>query len=84
MCGSSHKPGPTIPHNIRSYSRRVYFNIAQHINHIIEQRRSVSSGLWQKGLLKCRYWLPVSPKIEKRRAFRFSLGKKKAMLEQLR
>jgi FkbH-like protein len=71
------------PHNIRSYSRRVYFNIAQHINHIIEQRRSVSSGLWQKGLLKCRYWLPVSPKTEKRTAFRYALEKKKAMLEQL-
>ena len=70
------------PHNIRSYSRKAYFNIAQHINHIIEQRRSVSSGFWQKGLLKCRYLLPVSPKIEKRNAFRFALEKKKTALQQ--
>ncbi len=52
-------------HTICSYSRRVYFDIAQHIDQMIAQRRSATVGFWQKTLLKCRYLLPVSPKAKK-------------------
>lgn len=70
--------------DIRSYSRRAYFNIAQHINHIIEERRNVSSGLWQKGVLKCRYGLSVMSKAEKRTDCRYALTKLKKTHEQHR
>ena len=34
-------------HNIRHYSRRVYFDIAQEINRIIAERFRISPGFWE-------------------------------------
>jgi hypothetical protein len=41
-------------HNIRHYSRKVYYQIANRINEVIEERCQVSSGFWmrQRNLLR--------------------------------
>ena len=35
-------------HNIRHYSRRVYFDIAEQINAVIQDRLAVSIGFWER------------------------------------